>query len=155
VSPALSADGDRTARCWIAVASGEHVQRGVAGGFMQVCHGKAAPLRRIRSGDRVVYYSPTVTFRGRDTLQAFTARGTVRPVAPYPFDMGAGFVPWRRDVRWDSTHPAPIRPLLDALEFSRGLKSWAAPLRFGLLGISHADMALIASAMGVAVPAYG
>ena len=30
---------------------------------MQVCHGKAAPLQRIQPGDRVVYYSPTVSFR--------------------------------------------------------------------------------------------
>ena len=28
-------------------------------GFMQVSHGKAAPLRRIRPGDGVAYYSPT------------------------------------------------------------------------------------------------
>ena len=27
---------------WIAVASREHVRRGVAGGFAQVCHGKPA-----------------------------------------------------------------------------------------------------------------
>ena len=44
---------------WIAVASAEHVRRGREGGFMQVCHGKAAPLRRIQPGDGVVYYSPT------------------------------------------------------------------------------------------------
>lgn len=119
----LPAAASRPARCWIAVASGEHVQRGVAGGFMQVCHGKAGPLRRIHSGDRVVYYSPTGTFRGRDTLQAFTALGTVLPADPYPFAMGGGFVPWRRDVRWDAARTAPIRPLLQALEFSRGIKS--------------------------------
>jgi hypothetical protein len=29
---------------WIAVASAEHVRLGQAGGFMQVSHGKAAPL---------------------------------------------------------------------------------------------------------------
>ena len=43
---------------WIAVASAEHVRRGKREGFMQVSHGKAAPLKRIRPGDRVVYYSP-------------------------------------------------------------------------------------------------
>lgn len=152
MSPALSADGDRTARCWIAVASGEHVQRGVAGGFMQVCHGKEGPLRRLHSGDRVVYYSPTSTFGRKDTLQAFTALGTVAPAAPYPFDMGGGFVPWRRDVRWQPAREAPIRPLLDALDFTRGVRSWAAPLRFGLLGISDADLARIAVAMGLDLP---
>ena len=52
------------ARCWVAVASAEHVRHGREHGFMQVCHGKAAPLRRIHPGDRIVYDSPTVTFRG-------------------------------------------------------------------------------------------
>ena len=41
---------------WIGVASADHVARGRADGFMQVCHGKAAPLRRIKPGDGVVYY---------------------------------------------------------------------------------------------------
>lgn len=33
-------------KSWIAVASAEHVRSGRSQGFMQVCHGKAAPLRR-------------------------------------------------------------------------------------------------------------
>ena len=73
---------------WIAVASAEHVRRGRREGFMQVSHGKAAPLKRIKPGDRVVYYSPTVTLGGKDKLQAFTAIGTVKEGEPYVFDMG-------------------------------------------------------------------
>jgi hypothetical protein len=38
----------RSLQNWIAVASADHVGRGRAPGFMQVCHGKAAPLRRIQ-----------------------------------------------------------------------------------------------------------
>ncbi|CNI55989.1 Uncharacterised protein [Yersinia massiliensis] len=47
---------------WIAVASAEHVRIGRVGGFMQVCHGKATPLRRVKPGDRIAYYSPTLKF---------------------------------------------------------------------------------------------
>ena len=47
---------------WVAVASSEHVQKGRLSGFMQVCHGKGVPLRRMKPNDWVVYYSPTVTF---------------------------------------------------------------------------------------------
>ena len=72
---------------WIAVASAEHVRIGRARGFMQVCHGKAAPLRRLSPGDGVAYYSPTETFGGKDRLQAFTAIGVVAPGAPYQADM--------------------------------------------------------------------
>jgi hypothetical protein len=68
---------------WIAVASAEHVRRGRREGFMQVCHGKATPLRRVKPGSRVVYYSPTETFGGGDRLQAFTAFGVVRDIDAY------------------------------------------------------------------------
>ena len=136
-------------RCWIAVASAEHVRFGRAHGFMQVCHGKAAPLRRISPGDRVAYYSPTVTFRGKDTLQAFTALGTVRSGSPYQFDMGGGFCPFRRDVDWLAIEEAPIRPLLDRLEFADGGKSWGYKLRFGLFDISTHDMDIISGAVEV------
>lgn len=78
---------------WIAVASAEHVRWGREAGFMQVSHGKAAPLRRVRPDDRVACYSPTATFGGKDKLQAFTAIGVVSPGEPYQVDMGDGFLP--------------------------------------------------------------
>ena len=147
---ATGAPGVFHVRHWIAVACADHVARGVAGGFMQVCHGKSAPLARIQPGDQVVYYSPTQQMGRPDGLQCFTALGAVQPTAPYRFDMGGGFVPWRRDVDWQAgTAPAAIRPLLAQLEFTQGQKNWAAPLRFGLLRISAQDMACIAAAMGI------
>jgi hypothetical protein len=69
-------------KSWIAVASAEHVRSGRAQGFMEVCHGKRAPLRRLKPNDWVVYYSPTVTFRGQDKLQSFTAIGQVKEREP-------------------------------------------------------------------------
>src|SRR5436305_14859993 len=85
----------RTEKCWIAVASAEHVRAGVTAGIMQVCHGKAQPLRRLHTGDRIAYYSPTETFRGGDRLQAFTAYGRVAEGEPYLFHMDGGFTPFR------------------------------------------------------------
>ena len=140
-------------RNWIAVASAEHVRLGRAGGFMQVCHGKAAPLRRIRPGDRVAYYSPSEVFRGKDKLQAFTAVGVVRAGEPYPFDMGGGFVPFRRDVDWLKAEEAPIQPLLDVLDFTGGVRNWGYQLRFGLFAVSDHDMRLIAGTMKAPLPA--
>lgn len=132
---------------WVAVASAEHVRRGRTEGFMQVCHGKAAPLQRIMPGDGVVYYSPTVTFGGKDRLQAFTAIGTVRGSTPYRADMGGRFHPFRRDVTWCAATEAPIQPLLDALDFTAGKRNWGYQLRFGLFSISAHDFSLIAQAM--------
>ena len=135
---------------WIAVASAEHVRRGCREGFMQVCHGKGGPLRRIHGGDRVVYYSPTVTFGGKDRLQAFTAFGIVQPGAPYEVDMGGGFCPFRRDVAWQVADETPIAPLLSLLAFTAGKSNWGYAFRFGLLPVEAGDMDLIAQAMGVA-----
>jgi hypothetical protein len=134
---------------WIGVASAEHVRRGRSEGFMQLGHGKGAPLKRIKPGDRIVYYSPTVTLGGNDKLQAFTAIGTVKKREPYQGDMGKGFKPYRRDVDWAKTVEAPIRPLLDKLEFTAGKPNWGYQLRFGLFPISASDFRLIARAMGV------
>jgi hypothetical protein len=140
----------QSARNWIAVASAEHVRRGRSEGFMQVCHGKAGPLRRIHPGDRVAYYSPAVHFGAKDRLQAFTAIGIVKPGAPYEVDMGGGFCPFRRAVAWQPADEAPIAPLLQCLSFTAGKPNWGYAFRFGVLPVTAADMDLIAEAMRVA-----
>jgi hypothetical protein len=132
---------------WIAVASAEHVRLGRGEGFMQVCHGKAAPLRRISPGDGVAYYSPTVTFKVADKLQAFTAIGIAKPNAPYQVAISADFHPYRRDVTWLEALETPIRPLLDRLAFTAAKPNWGYQLRLGLFEICQADMRLIADAM--------
>lgn len=147
--PAIEA---RPPKYWIAVASGEHVSRGRADGFMQVCHGKVAPLKRIHAGDVVAYYSPTEKFGGTQALQAFTALGVVKAGNPYQVQMAPDFCPYRRDVAWLPARQAAIRPLLPLLDFSAGKSNWGYQLRFGLFEISASDMSQIASAMDVALP---
>ncbi len=115
---------------------------------MQVCHGKAAPLRRIKPEDRVIYYSPTLEFRGREKFQMFTAIGIVKPGEPYSFDMGGGFRPFRRDVAWLPAREVSILPLLAVLELTAGVGNWGYPFRFGLLAINDHDLQIIAGAMG-------
>lgn len=114
---------------------------------MQVCHGKEAPLRRIKPGDIVAYYSPTTEFWGADKLQSFTAIGVVQEGKPYQFDMGGGFCPFRRDVAWMAAQTVSILPLLSALEFSAGEKNWGYRFRFGLFSVSPHDMQVIVDAM--------
>lgn len=132
---------------WLAVASAEHVRLGRGAGFMQVCHGKAGPLKRLKPGDRVVYYSPMTRFGDADRAQTFTAIGRVRDGEPYPFDMGGGFRPWRRNVDWMHAEETPIRPLLPALDFTSSDRNWGYKLRFGLIEIGCDDMDRIAAAM--------
>lgn len=115
---------------------------------MQVCHGKSGPLRRIKPGDRVVYYSPTLIMGGKDKLQAFTALGIVKVGEPYQFDAGGEFYPFRRDVEWLDVNQTPIQPLLQLLEFSAGKQHWGYQLRFGVFQSSDHDIKIIAHAMG-------
>ena len=63
--------------------------------------------------------------------------------------MGGGFCPFRRDVDWFATSDAPMQPLLETLDFTRGNKNWGYQLRFGLFAISDNDIRTIAQAMGV------
>ena len=141
------AETAHSAKCWIAVASGDHVRRGVEESIMQVCHGKAGSLRRVSPGNRVAYYSPSTAFHGADKLQAFTAYGRVKEGAPYVSDTGGGFRPSRRVVAWERTQITPIRPLLGALAFTSGDRNWGYKLRFGLFEIGEGDMDLIEEAM--------
>jgi hypothetical protein len=135
---------------WITVASADHAAIGVAQGFIQVNHGKSAPLRRIKPDDLVAIYSPVQVYGSRDGLQTFTALGRVKPGDPYQGQMGGGFIPFRRDVDWWPALPARIAPLRERLSFTAGKANWGAPLRFGLLRVEDADMAVIAAAMGCA-----
>jgi hypothetical protein len=133
---------------WLAVASADHVRRGRREGFMQVSHGKRAPLLRVRPGDGIAYYSPSAVYREKDGLQSFTAIGVVRDGEPYQGFMGEGFSPSRRDVDWADAREAPIAPLLDRLDLTAGKRNWGYQLRFGLLKIDGKDFRLIAEAMG-------
>ncbi len=137
------------AKNWIAVASANHVRLGRAQGFMQVGHGKGAPLKRISPDDLVAYYSPTIVYGEKELCRAFTAFGRVKAGEPYQVDMGQGFTPWRRDVAWLGKVEAPIAPLLEEMEFTRGKRNWGYKFRFGLFEVSDHDMAVIAAAMGI------
>jgi hypothetical protein len=142
----------RARQNWIAVASAEHARRGGDGGFMQVSHGKLAPLKRIAPGDRVAFYAPTVTLGGKDKCQSFILLGIVQDGDPYQVTISADFQPFRRNVEWLSRTEAPIAALLDQLDFTAGRHNWGYQLRFGLFAISDHDTDLIAKAMGVKLP---
>ena len=134
-------------KAWIAVASANHVAIGKAGGFMQVCHGKSAPLARTSPGDTVIYYSPSTEIRGGAKRQSFTAAGRIADGIIYQFEMSPGFIPWRRDVKWHEAAEAPIAPLLDTLELTAGKRNWGYQFRFGLVNISLEDSRKILAAM--------
>ena len=137
---------------WIGVVSRSHVQRGVAGGFAQMNHGKQAPLKRMKAGDGLIYYSPRESYPDGAPLQAFTALGFIRTGQVYAYDMTAdgvpGFVPWRIDVDYVDTQITSIRPLITQLDFITDKTHWGAAFRFGQLKIGKDDFNRVARAMG-------
>ena len=133
---------------WVGVTSVDHVERARAGGFVQINHGKAAPLERMRVGDGFAFYSPRSAYPDGEVVQAFTAMAVVSGAAIEQADMGGGFLPFRRAVRFLDTHAAPVRPLVDTLSFIRSKTHWGAAFRFGFLRVPEEDFARIAAAMG-------
>lgn len=132
---------------WIIVASKDHVQRGLAGGFLQSNHGKAAPLKRMHAGDWVIFYSPKLEYDKPEKLQCLTAIGKILNDQIYQHDMGGGFVPFRRNVTFLPAREVSILPLIPVLTFIKDKTHWGAPLRFGILQIPEEDFRSIAIQM--------
>ncbi|WP_183601219.1 EVE domain-containing protein [Paenibacillus phyllosphaerae] len=137
----------KQSRYWIGVVSASHVQRGVQGGFAQLCHGKAAPLRQMRPGDWLVYYSPRTDMTNGKPLQSFTAIGQVADERVYEFRMSDSFVPFRRDINYYPCREVKIADLLERLSFTQGSRYWGQRFRYGHFEISEEDFLLISSSM--------
>lgn len=138
---------------WVAVASREHVLRGIAGGFCQVCHGKAGPLKAMSHRDWIVYYSPTEKFGQPTPCRKFTAIGTICEEKPYSFQMSEDFIPWRRNVLFHPSKEAEIVPLIGQLSFISDKQRWGFPFRRGCFSIPKDDFLLIARQMEVMIDA--
>ncbi len=80
-------------RYWIGVASSSHVEKGVAGSFAQLGHGKAAPVQQLSARDWIAYYSPKTALDGGKPVRAFTAIGEIAPGETYQVTLAAGFEP--------------------------------------------------------------
>jgi hypothetical protein len=140
-------------RYWIGVASRDHVQAAIRGGFAQLGHGKAAPARRLSRGDWIIYYSPRTALKSGDPVQAFTALGQVIDDSPHQVEQTADFHPYRLSVRFQEAREIGIRSLLAKLTFTRGRDRWGMQFRRGSFEIARDDFLRIGRAMGVKVAA--
>ncbi|MEI5995408.1 EVE domain-containing protein [Candidatus Enterococcus mansonii] len=83
---------------WIGVASKDHVEIGVSGGFCQLCHGKSAPLNKMKAGDWLIYYAPKRSLKTKEPCQEFIALGQVLSGDAYLYEMSPGFTPYRKNI---------------------------------------------------------
>ncbi|MDQ3889545.1 MAG: EVE domain-containing protein [Actinomycetota bacterium] len=141
-------------RYWIGVVSREHVLRGVEDGFAQLGHGKEAPLRRLASGDWLVYYSPRTAHPDGEPLQAFTAIGEVVDDEVFQVEVDPSFRPWRRRIRYLPCREVPVAELLSELEIVPDPKRWGLVVRRGLVELGRGDFERVARAMTGARPTH-
>ena len=132
---------------WIAVVSKEHVVNGINWGIMQVCHGKKAPLKRIKKNDLIVFYSSKIKMQDKVSYQKFTAVAKAIDDEIYQVKMFENFEPFRRKVKFLECQETEIKPLINHLDFIQNKKSWGYPFRYGLLEISKKDFDLITNKM--------
>jgi hypothetical protein len=84
-------------------------------------------------------------------LRAFTAVGKVTGECSYPFDMGGGFVPYRRAVAYEQCGaPVPAKALAAQLHFMRSGSSWGVRARRGHFEIDLHDLEVIVRALRAA-----
>ena len=132
---------------WVGVASADHVKAAVAGGFVQLGHGKAAPVRRLQPGDLIAFYSPRAQMQAGELVRKFTAIGRVCQREPYLYAQPPNFEPMRRDVTWFKAQAAHIEPLLGKLSFISSREHWGLAFRPGLIEVTEQDMRVMADAM--------
>ncbi|MGC2633670.1 MAG: EVE domain-containing protein [Candidatus Cybelea sp.] len=132
---------------WVGVASADHVNAAVASGFVQLGHGKSAPVRRLLPGDLMAFYSPRSQLHAGVSVQSFTAIGRISDREPYLYPQTPSFSPTRRDVTYFKAQAAPIEPLLGELSFIHTGTNWGLPFRRGLIEVSQQDMRVVANAM--------
>ncbi|UZR97949.1 EVE domain-containing protein [Chondrinema litorale] len=132
---------------WIIVASKDHVKKGITGGFAQTCHGKSVQLKRMRTGDRVIYYSGKEYINKPEKCQQFTAIGEVKGEDIYQVEMNPDFCPFRIDIDFFEAEDVSILPLIDELQFIENKKHWGYPFRWGILEINEHDYKLVADLM--------
>ncbi len=140
---------------FIAVAPRERVTAAATAGYIEISQGRAAPLARMHEGDVVLFYSPREAATGGPALQQFTAMAEVGPGGVFEGEPRHTVAerPFRRSGKFRPVHAAPIRPLLDALDFIRDKRHWGVALRHGFVQISASDFRHIAHAMGCMQPA--
>ena len=138
-----------TTRYWIAVATLDQVQCGIEGGFVQLAQGEELPLKRMKVGDWLIFYSSRPGEKSKDPYQAFTAVARMMDSEVYSVFVPDGFIFFRRNARYFPCHHTAIHPLIEKLSFILNKKRWGFPFRTGHFEITPEDFEVITSAMGL------
>jgi predicted RNA-binding protein len=132
---------------WINTVSKDHVLMGKKNGIVQANHGKLSPLKRLKVGDQIIFYSPKTSFENGEPLKAFTAVAKIIDEKIYQVDLSDAFKPYRINAQYEDCNEVRIEPLIENLNFIRNKQSWGYMFRFGLFEMNEHDFNLIYSRM--------
>ncbi|WP_317992819.1 EVE domain-containing protein [Bartonella gliris] len=133
---------------WIAVISQAHARLAAKFGFLQVCHGKAWPLRKTSKGDEVFIYCPRCEIRSGKVLQTIEFQCIFKDNHIYQVEQDPNFMPFRKDVIFNEQARPVVLKAVQGLELLTN-PHWGMLARRGFFEITAYDAALIRAAMGI------
>ena len=128
-------------------ATKDHVLKGVNGGFAQAGHGRKDYISKPSKGDWIVYYSSRDKLENGKLLQKFTAIGKITDDEAYQPDTRTNSKSYRRNVQYNKSNDADIRPLIEKLSFIKNKKRWGFYLISGFKEIVKEDFTIIKHSM--------
>ncbi|CDG22242.1 conserved protein of unknown function [Xenorhabdus poinarii G6] len=131
---------------WIAVISRAHARIAADSGFLQVCHGKAAPLRKTRAGDEVFIYCPRSEIGSGEILKTVEYQCVFNDDDIYQVEQFPGFKPFRKNVTFNRNFQSVALKDVIGLEFNTD-PHWGMLARRGFFEISTHDAELLRIAM--------
>jgi hypothetical protein len=132
---------------WINTLPKDHVVIGKKEGIVQAHHGRADPLKRLKAGDKVIFYSPKTMSQGGIPLKAFTGVAKISDERIDQIQLAGDSRPSRLTAEFEDCNEIPVEPLIAKLHFIHNKKSWGYLFQFGLFEISESDFILIYSRM--------
>jgi hypothetical protein len=100
---------------WIIVASKNHCLKSMENNFIQACHGKIWPLKKMQPNDKFILYSPKLVFGEKAPCQKFINIGKITEELPYEIQIPNGD---RRNVVFEEKlKTISILPLIENLDF--------------------------------------
>ncbi|MEE4484880.1 EVE domain-containing protein [Serratia ficaria] len=127
---------------WIAVISRAHARIAAESGFLQVCHGKAGPLRKTRAGDEVFIYCPRSEMGGGEVLKTIEYHCIFENDDVYQVEQFPGFTPYRKDVTFNRDFLPTALKAVVGLEFTAD-SHWGMLARRGFFEIGSHDASLL------------
>lgn len=131
---------------WMAVISRAHARIAADAGFLQVCHGKAGPLRQTRAGDEVFIYCPRSEMKAGEILKTVEFHCVFNSDEVYQVEQFPGFSPYRKDVTFNRQLQPVVLKAVEGLALTANTH-WGMLARRGFFEIDVQDALLLRTAM--------